>query len=60
MLTIKDMIRHANTDGYYDDNAEAKVCQVLTPGRKRHSEAERNSQSKARRNRQCISLSFLS
>ena len=27
MLTIKDMIRQANADGYVDDNAEAKVCQ---------------------------------
>lgn len=27
METIKEMIRRANTDGYIDDNAEAKVCQ---------------------------------
>ena len=27
MLTIKDMIKQANADGYVDDNAEAKVCQ---------------------------------
>lgn len=26
MLTIRDMIRQANADGYVDDNAEAKVC----------------------------------
>ena len=27
MTTIKEMIRQANTDGYVDENAEAKVCQ---------------------------------
>ncbi len=27
MATIKEMIRQARTDGYLDDNAEAKVCQ---------------------------------
>ena len=27
MTTIKEMIRKANSDGYVDDNAEAKVCQ---------------------------------
>ncbi len=27
MKTIKEIIRQANADGYFDDNAEAKVCQ---------------------------------
>lgn len=27
MTTIKEIIRQANADGYFDDNAEAKVCQ---------------------------------
>ena len=27
MATIREMIRQANTDGYMDENAEAKVCQ---------------------------------
>lgn len=27
IATIKEMIRRANADGYFDDNAEAKVCQ---------------------------------
>ena len=29
MATIREMIRQANEDGYYDDNAEAKVCQDI-------------------------------
>lgn len=29
MPTIKEMIRQANVDGYFDDNAEAKVCQDI-------------------------------
>lgn len=29
MATIKEMIRQARTDGYLDDNAEAKVCQDI-------------------------------
>ncbi len=27
MATIREMIRQANADGYFDENAEAKVCQ---------------------------------
>lgn len=27
IATIKEMIRRANADGYFDDNAEAKMCQ---------------------------------
>ena len=27
MTTIKEIIQQANVDGYFDDNAEAKVCQ---------------------------------
>ncbi len=29
MITIKEMIRLANAEGYTDDNAEAKVCQDI-------------------------------
>jgi hypothetical protein len=29
MPTIKEMIQKANADGYYDENAEAKVCQLF-------------------------------
>ena len=29
MATIREMIRQANEDGDYDDNAEAKVCQDI-------------------------------
>ena len=29
MATIRDMIHHANEDGYNDENAEAKVCQDI-------------------------------
>ena len=29
MATIKEMIKQANADGYFDENAEAKVCQDI-------------------------------
>ena len=29
MATIREMLHQANTDGYLDDNAEAKVCQDI-------------------------------
>ena len=29
MATIKEMIKRANADGYFDENAEAKVCQDI-------------------------------
>ena len=29
MATIREMIRHANAEGFIGDNAEAKVCQDI-------------------------------
>lgn len=29
MSTIKEMIRQVNAEGYFDENAEAKVCQDI-------------------------------
>ena len=43
MATIKDSIRKAEEDGYFGDNAEAKVCQDIVLKALSHSSLSRNA-----------------
>ena len=43
MATIREMIRQANTDGYMDENAEAKVCQDVVLKALSESSLSRNA-----------------